>query len=96
MKEICRTYRKEVPDTSPECIIGQLPPATSICDIALVEDTASKVHNYGDNNDNRKDAARSHASRFVRFNTRACMLGPHNKHVVALIRVRADKRDGRS
>lgn len=91
---MCSAYREKVPDSSPKCIIGQLPPTTGIGDIALVENTTSKVHNDGDDDDNRKNAAWSHASRFVRFDTRACMLGSDNKHVVALIRVRADKGDG--
>lgn len=95
-EEMCSTHREKVPDSSPKCIIGQLPPATSIGDIALIEDTTSKVYNDGNDDDDGKNAARSHASRFMRFDPRACMLGPHNKHVVALIRVRAYKGDGRS
>lgn len=73
-----------------------MPPAAGIGDIALVEYATSKIDHDSNDDDNRKDAAWSYTSRFVWFHTRARMLGAHDKHVIALIRVRADKGDGRS
>lgn len=90
------TYREKVPNACPKGIVGKLPPPSRIGHVPLVEHATGKVHDDGDNHDDRKHPTRPHAARLARLDTGARMLGSHHEQVGALIRVSADEGDGGS
>lgn len=91
---VVATYRDEVPDTCPETVVWQLPPAAGVVHIAVVEDAAGKVNDDGDDNDDGEDTTGAHAAGLVRLHAGTSMLRAHHKQVGALVRVGADKGDG--
>lgn len=88
------THRDKVPDTGPETVIWQLPPATCIFYIPVVKYTSRKVDDNGNHNNDTKDTSRAHASWLVRLDASTRMLGAHDEQIGAFIRVGANKRDG--
>ena len=60
----------------------------------VVEDATEHVHQYGDDENEAKDASRTNAAGLVRFGVRARVYGPGFEEVSALVGVGSNKGDG--
>ena len=89
------SYLDKTPDARPQAIVGQLPPPAGVRNGALVEDAADDVDQDGDEEDDGEDAARPHAARLVGLGAGAGVLRADLEEVGALVRVGADKGEGR-